>query len=334
MKRTADTLFVAIILCAMLLPATGLLAAKVRSERAGLAAYMEDNLSFRPELVTLHAKASQRLFSQTGSGQVLLGREGWLFFADTLPDYFRRNVMTEAELDKVTENIITLSESLADRGIGFTFLCAPNKNTVYPEYMPWYAVSPGGPGNLQRLQEALVKAGVDVLDAAAILRSAKSEGQLYLKTDTHWNARGALLVYRALMERLTAGQDGAAYDPYDMPFDEPAPVYGDLSVLYLPLSKITEQDALPAIERRYVSDGVIRSRADMLIRTRSDGNGLSVLVLRDSFGEALFPYLANNVGRLVFARGAQADETLLEREAVSHVVLQIAERNLPTLIGN
>ena len=342
MKRRADALFVGIALLMLLLPAWGLLRAKAPFAYDARDAYIAENIGFRPELITLHARVSRRLFSQTGNEQVLLGKDGWLYFADTMPDFYRRNALEDAQIDQIASSIAALSQVLARQGIGFTFLCAPNKNTVYPEHMPCYASPAEGAGNLERLQAALVERGVDVLDAAALLRARKPEGQLYFKTDTHWNARGALVVYRALMERLAQGEPGIAhesfeaYDAYEVPLEDIVTVQGDLAALYLPLSKATETDARPAMERRYAVDGVMRSLSDMMIRTRSDANGLRVLVLRDSFGEALFPYMANNLGRLLFSRVLSVDEAaiqgLIQGEEIRHVVLQIAERNLPTLL--
>ena len=128
------------------------------------------------------------------------------------------------------------------------------------------------------------------------------------------------------------------YDAYGSPPEDDLPVHGDLAALYLPLATVTETDAGPAVEKRYVADGVMRSLSDMMIGTRSGANDLRVLVLRDSFGEALFPYLANNVGRLLFTRALSMEEAAITKfireEGIEHVVLEIAERNLASLLAS
>jgi phage baseplate assembly protein W len=76
----------------------------------------------------------------------------------------------------------------------------------------------------------------------------------------------------------------------------------------------------------------MRNLNDMRIYTVSEGEGPSLLVVRDSFGERLFPYLANAASRMVYSR-VYEDVAQQARDADARVVvLEIAERNLASLL--
>jgi hypothetical protein len=254
---------------------------------------------------------------QSGNEQIILGREGWLFFSETLPDYLGETT----DIAQAAETIKAYSDELKAHGIGFTFLCAPNKNSIYPEFMPYYTKQ--GDNSLPKLNQTLTDMGVDVVDAYTLLLNSKARGLLYHKTDSHWNALGAALVYRELMAHL-----GAPCEDDQTTVWSETPFRGDLVHLYRPLSDDLVMDYAPEIPRKYKTKLPMRSVSDMRIESESPANNLNLLVLRDSFGDALFPYLANNAGRMVYSRQAALDAEAAIAENVSHVVFIIAQRSL------
>ena len=65
--------------------------------------------------------------------------------------------------------------------------------------------------------------------------------------------------------------------------------------------------------------------------TASSASALSLLVLRDSFGEGLFPYLATLTGRMTYSRVYDAPLAQARKAQAEMVILEIAERNLKNL---
>ena len=244
--------------------------------------FVEERLALKTLLITLRAKALS-LLGESGSDQVIAGREDFLFYGDTLADYQQSAPLPQAELD-----------ALAD--------------------------------GLARLQNALDARGVPYLDAREILLAAKEKGLVYFKQDTHWNARGALAVYQALTEYLPGVKTSAAQEPVFLPGQA-----GDLLLLCQPGGDPTEPDAQPELERSYRALRPIRSLNDLRIETASSASALSLLVLRDSFGEGLFPYLANLTGRMTYSRVYDAPLAQARKAQAEMVILEIAERNLKNL---
>ena len=52
-----------------------------------LSDYLADHIAFRHQLITLHSQLCAALFGTLPSEDVLLGKDGWLYYTDTLPDY-------------------------------------------------------------------------------------------------------------------------------------------------------------------------------------------------------------------------------------------------------
>ena len=175
--------------------------------------------------------------------------------------------------------------------------------------------------------------GVPYLNAAELLLSAKAWQPVYHRTDTHWNAHGALIIYRAVMARLKAENPALAYETYENVMWQEQMHTGDLMRMWLPVGAEEESVTVPEITRAYRTKGPMRSVSDVVIQTESGQNTLRMCFIRDSFGDALFPYFANNIGSLTFTRLAPADALAAYAGDADIVVLEIAERNLSTLLS-
>src|SRR5207249_4855988 len=125
---------------------------------------------------------------------VILGRSGWLFFAgdEALASYRAVQPFTEVELAAWQRRIETRRDWLAERGICYLVVIAPNKETIYPEFMPESLNRVRPVTRLDQLVAHLrAHSSVAVVDPRDALRTAKAGGILYLRTDTHWNDVGA-----------------------------------------------------------------------------------------------------------------------------------------------
>lgn len=295
--------------------------ADIRSYRSdALTGAPEERLALRTAAITGYS-AALRLLGETGSPQVIAGRDGFLFFAQTLADYQGTAPLSGEETALLTDRLTTLQQQLAADGRELIVLIAPNKNSVYPEMMPGY-ILPAREDGLAATNAALREAGLNVLDAQSLLRAHKDEGLVYFKGDTHWNARGAGLVYQELM-RMTGVQapdySGAALVPGQA---------GDLTLLCSPGTQPVEADATPQIDRVYRTTRPMRSLDDARIQTNGGVTELSLLMVRDSFGEGLFPFLANAAGSLTFSRSTRDVPAQAKAAGAQWVVVEVAQRNL------
>lgn len=289
-----------------------------------LEAAFADRFALRSQLVTAQSILRAGLFG-TGNEKVIVGRGGYLFFGDTLDDYLGRNPMTDAEIEAAADALARMSRYAEEQGAKFIFTAAPNKNTLYGEYMPARYLPRTGESDMDRLFAALDARAVDYLD----LRDFLTAEDLYHKRDTHWNGEGARLAYGGLMSALNLPYDDYLDAPYQTVTDFP----GDLDALLTPTLKRTDENVVYTLpEFVYTSNYV--TPMDLIISTRCDtAPERSALIFRDSFGSALIPYFSSAFSTVTYERANPYRIDQLTRKPADVVIVEIAERNLRDLVG-
>lgn len=277
------------------------------------AAWYNDHFYLRQELVSTQRLLSGKLFALSGEESVILGKEGWLFYGSTLEDYTGTTDLSERDLYAMARNLYLMSQEKP-----LIFLVAPNKNSLYPQYMPNFGVqAEKTTGKL--LQEYLRELGVNYVD---IYSAFEKEPVLYYATDSHWNRKGA-----ALAADLINRAAGKTSHYYAGPFVLGEPYTGDLYEMLYPAFAGKETDWVYGGQLDFSYVGNAQRPDSITLQTQSEETG-SLLVYRDSFGNLLYPYLADSFGSVRFSRSTTYDLTGEEEL----VVLELVERNLTYLI--
>ena len=288
-----------------------------------LVKYVGDRFFLRQELITARSRASALLGSSTVK-DVVLGKKGWLYYAPTLGDYCGTDSLSDGELAAVVNNLALMQEYCEGLGCRFLFVSAPNKNTLYPDFMPGYRAA--ATHDIHRLPPLLEAAGVSYADLCA------SFGQqpeiLYFAHDSHWNSRGA-----ALAADVVNAAFGRASDYFSRPFDREETHRGDLYEMLYPAAADPETDPVSSQGLRYTRQGSDTRPDSITINTSGEGDG-TLLAFRDSFGNSLYPYLADSFGTARFSRLTAYDLLLAEEMGADCVLVELVERNLVYLIQN
>ena len=283
--------------------------------------YFEDHFAFRQELVAANALIRGRLLGVSASDQVLVGKDGWLYYTGTLDDYLGRNQMSEKGLANAVHNIGLMQQYVEDRGSRFLITIAPNKNSVYDSHMPSNYLR-SGENNHTRLTPLLKQAGIHYADLYEIFE--ESDECLYLQGDSHWNNKGALLVCRKLLDGLDREYDGSAYDSWEVRKEHT----GDLAeMLYSVAAKPEDNvyyDRIPIYA--YVND-VEDTEEDWIETINPNGQG-RLLMFRDSFGNSMLPILANEFEYGYFSRLVPYNLGNLDKYHLEYVVVERVERRL------
>ena len=121
--------------------------------------WLTDHFALRSELITANNLLKAGLFATSDEDQVIVGKNGWLYFAETAADYLGQNPLSNQLSD---EDIVHLATTLdmmnayvEGRGGKLVFAVAPNKNTLYPDNMPAYYRRTAGETNLDRVTRQL-----------------------------------------------------------------------------------------------------------------------------------------------------------------------------------
>ena len=285
---------------------------------ADLSSYIGGRFFLRQECVTAWARLNSSLLRTSVTEDVILGSDGWLYFAPTLADYTRSAPMSGRELWCAARTLYLVQEQAESRGARFLFTIAPNKNSLYNDAMPVYPVS-DGPSNAEAMRELLSSMGVHYLDLFPVF--AAEDEVLYFPTDSHWNGKGAALAADAILAAL-----GRENGYYSGPFAAGAH-RGDLYEMLYPAGKSEDPDFVYAPGFTFTANTANPDNAR--IRTEGPGTG-GLLMYRDSFGRNLYPYLAESFESAEFSRKNSFDPSLLPEGGA--MVIELVERNLRYLI--
>ena len=170
----------------------------------------------------------------------------------------------------------------------------------------------------------LREAGVKHVDLHALL---SGHPELYYRTDSHWTPEGAALAADTLLAALNRESGFAAG-----PFSEAGRHIGDLYQMLYPLGKGREAELEYSSGFSYETASDPRGGNAITIRTTAPDRSGSLYCRRDSFGIALYPYLAEAFGAAEFSRSADYSAEAFSGLGADTVILEIVERNLPLLL--
>jgi len=144
----------------------------------------------------------ERVFDKT-----LIGKERWLIYTDegSIDDYQHINAFSQADLQHLQQALDMLNEDLRQKGITFLVVIPPNKNTIYPEYVPDEIPVVTAPSRYDQLIDYMRQYGeTQILDLRPALLEARKTRVVYFAKDTHWNDHGAVVAYQQIIQALHA----------------------------------------------------------------------------------------------------------------------------------
>ena len=283
--------------------------------------YIGKGFSFRQELITLNSRIITKLFGVSPVNDVIFGKEGWFFYKSTMDDFLKKDVLTNEQIEKIADTLLEFEQKCNENGRKFLFVIAPNKNTVYPEFMPYLSENQSEKSNRENLFEQLRKKNISYIDLMTAFNSKKS---LYHKKDSHWNNKGAALAADEVLKALNYNETPFFSENYTVTND----FDGDLYHMLFPKGSEKDENFEFSQEMSFTYDVPIRGADSMTIKTTCEGKNGSLLVFRDSFGNALYPFLAQSCNKAVFLRKTPYNPEILSEYEADTVIIVMAERNL------
>ena len=283
-----------------------------------IAKWVNDHFFGRQELISAHNKTVSTAFGVSAADDVIFGSNGWLYYASTLSDYTGVDALSRQEIRMAARNLALMQEYCQSQGREFAFMLAPNKNSLYPDDMPDYGVC-NTSANAKLLMAELDALGVNYIDLFSAF--GQQEEVLYFAHDSHWNSKGAALGADCINAAF-----GVESDYFSADFSQTEAHQGDLYEMLYPA--LTDKEANPvyggSLEFSFASKATKPDSITLLTESEQSG---SLLCYRDSFGNLLFPYLADSYGACRFSRSVSYD---LTQEGES-VLIELVERNLSYL---
>ena len=283
--------------------------------------YFEDHFAFRLQMLTANAMIWSKGFDTSTTDQVVVGKDDWLYFSGTMDDYTGRDLLSDRELKAIVHNLSLMDSYVEFCGGRLIVTVAPNKNTLYNSAMPYY-YQKGETSNLERLVPLLEEAGIEYVDLTETFQN--EDEVLYFKRDSHWNNKGALLAYNTIMDAM-----GREHETYaNVPTVTEKDHIGDIDEILYPLAAEPEENIYYSKDWGfdYVND--VTDNMDEWIETVNPDKDGTLLMYRDSFGESILPFFADEYNKAYFSRLVPYNMENLIQYQPDTVIVERVERQI------
>jgi len=307
--------------------------------------HIESSFGFKAALVRIHGIAKVQWLGISSSPRVVLGKDEWLFLADerALDDCCGLVPFTGDELRAWQDALESRTAWLAQRGIAYLLVIAPDKHSVYGEYLPDSISRARGQSRLDQLVGHFEwNSRFRIVDVRPALRRARTHWRVCNRTDSHWNDAGGFIARQEIATRLASWFPAITPTAMaDCTLSTAVVPGGDLArFLGLKFDMMEECLLVRRPSRRTVGDasgGILKAttvdvvRRDVVVTECPDGEVPRAVVFRDSFGEALMPWLSEHFQRAVYVWSDEIDPAVIERERPDVVIQEFVERRLLTM---
>ena len=262
-----------------------------------------------------------------GEGTII-GRSGWLFLAGygNLPYYRATNILTEEEMKVYFDKLQKLQYLCDKKGIKLGILFSPNKDQVYSEYMPSYAVEDEYKRTKRFVDYVSENSNIAIVYPIDALREADFYWQVYYKYDSHWNDMGGFIGLQALYHAM----EYEVTNPLSLEIDKiPSKMPGDL----FGLGGIDSTNYPPDEEYliHYKEDITVESKGDIrqsnIYKSTNNGENKEKLVwLGDSYRVMNIPYVEKDFGTCVIIHRDYIESIIEDIKEANVIILSAVER--------
>lgn len=176
----------------------------IRDYFSAIDKYFSDRMFLRKNVIDFIAQLPNNKVFEFDQG--VIGKEGWLFAGNAINWGYPLEKMVGRVTKKVRKqsdgHALWLDHTIKEKKLQKIFiLVGVDKHTIYPEYLPNF-LKPTPERYIQKYLDQLVSLGDHVFDPYEVIKSHKKDDILYYKTDSHWNIKGAAIVYEAFIKYL------------------------------------------------------------------------------------------------------------------------------------
>jgi len=305
--------------------------------------FISNNHAFKREISDLYMKLYIYLFDESPiPSKVMMGKSDWLFLGNSYNNCYNASLGTiyidQEEIDSICNNINEIKLFCDSIGSSFYFTIAPEKGTIYPEYLRLT------PNRTQKLKNIIIsnlkeRYNIYTIDLSIPVLANKENALLYYKSDSHWNDYGGYLGTKYLIREISKEYELFSYNESNYVIDliEKKTSEADLAkMLYLDVQEnffiITPPDKIET-EVRVIEDKWASISINHILN-HSNKNNTTVFVFKDSFfGAMLSPFITSLKEATLFHSFIFNKQKVLEQiETLGYtpdfILFEVVERNL------
>lgn len=169
-----------------------------------------ENFGFRSTMVRLYNELRFRLFHKSSVGEMVIGKENFLFSQYNIAAYTGADYAGTAELMRKATSIKKIQDRLTEKGKCFLPIICPSKARFYREYLP-ENYSLGDSTNYEVLVKLFDKLKINYIDFQKLFLNVKdtSRYMLFPKYGVHWSSYGHSVAADSLLNYLRESYSNA-----------------------------------------------------------------------------------------------------------------------------
>ncbi|NIQ39949.1 MAG: hypothetical protein GTN81_15390 [Proteobacteria bacterium] len=269
--------------------------------------YFNDSFNLRSPLTLAKNWLDYYVFRTTDSPDIHIGRNGWLYSRTSIQDYRKEACDDQMDVGRLILELHAIEKITQASGRRFFYIVAPNKSTIYPEFVGFVPQS----DLCDRSRYDLFLENIAAQPLRSFVRldqelkeEKKGDVLLYDKTSTYWNWLGALVAADRIRRQMF--QDS---------LEEPPPDYNLISIAGTGDLKGQLMGLSPPDEAEPVEHFVGSDRQDLPLG----------IVYGDAFMKNLLPYVVHMFRQLDVIRADQIPSTKHRENLPAYDFLMIEE---------
>jgi alginate O-acetyltransferase complex protein AlgJ len=275
--------------------------------------------------------AGDRVFSAG-----LAGKDGWLFYSGdfSIHDYQKTAPVSKKQLKGLAKILSLLNEHTTQYGGVLLVVIPPDKNTIYPQYMPDQIPVIGQTSRLDQFMEYIQEnTEVQVMDLRPALMDASQSSQIYYKSDAHWNCLGAYYASNEIISKINISHPEMQTHP--LSDYEPGSIT-DSSLDISTTMGLGLQEDTPTLTPKFQIGSISyapEKNKSIQVAVNSQKDLPSAMILHDSFyteclNQFLEPQFSRTLSMHYGIAGISDYIQLIDAEKPDVVIVEFAERHI------
>jgi len=311
--------------------------------------FYNDHFDLRNTLIKYYNIYNIRAYRKSPIPSVIIGANDWLYLTgDEMDSYMGKNRLTAKELFSYKEELEYRKRYLAERNIKFYFLVIPCKASIYSENIGYEYFRHSKETWGEQLNNYLAhNSSIKPIGVFDSLRANKKPNNLFYKLDNHWNDLGAFYTANEVFRRMH--QDFPAIEPLQLsdftikhsvnPSGNLEKMLGNLGIFSESSVELVPKNGFKSAEANKTGyppiEGFVYPWDYEVVREIKGSTKPKLLIIGDSFGKNIFPFLSENFCKTVKIFDSWhygINEPIVESEKPDAVILMIDEPVIRSLL--
>ena len=278
-------------------------------------AYMNDNFTFRTPLLDIYHSIKFYLYKVSPHpDKTIIGKDGWYFSAGKEEESYEGKIdFSVKQLKEFASEWSKRKKYLDSMNIKTYWLICPMKHHIYAEKLPTYDMKEHKKPRVEKLKEYLNEKipSLNIIYPRFELIKAKAANSVYYKLDDHWNETGGYIAANELLSRIKLDFPQLLIKSYSDYVWRDSTFKRGIHYNVLGIAELNENDkfaqlknemAVKAVKYGFPSPDYFPYPWDYERRyvNAMDTIGLRILLIRDSFGDQVAPFLKESFSESVF----------------------------------